>query len=246
MGPKTKLSEFIGCQLAYISQVLNGDAHLSLEQAEACNRFFGHNKREGIYFFSMLLHAKAGTPQLKLFFLEQINEILEEQKQVSKRLNLNKTLSPEVQARYYSSWDYLAINILISIPGYQEQNEISEKLGLTIERTSVVLNFLEENGLAKKNGNVYEITESGFHLDSNSPFLAQHHRNWRVQSIRSLDDIKSDDLHYSSVISCNKDDISKIREALLSAVENVRRIVRESENIDSLMCYSLDLFPVKK
>ena len=245
-GPKARLAEFIGCQLAYLSQVLNGEANLSSEQAEACNRFFGHNKRESNYFLSIVHYEKAGTSNLKKFYLEQINEILEEQKLVAKRLNLNKALSPEIQARYYSSWDYLAVNIAVSIPGFQSQKELSDKLGLSLTRLSEILNFLEESLLVKKNGDQYCIGESGFHLAAGSPFLVKHHTNWRIQAIRSLDDMKPEDLHYSSVISCDQKDIPKIKETLLSAIEKVRKTVRESENVDSLMSYSVDLFPVKK
>jgi uncharacterized protein (TIGR02147 family) len=245
-GPKARLAEFIGCQLAYLSQVLNGEANLSSEQAEACNRFFGHNKRESIYFLNIVHYVKAGTENLKKFYSDQINEILEEQKLVAKRLNLNKTLTPEIQARYYSSWDYLAVNIAVSVAGFQSQKELSEKLGLSVERLSEVLNFLEENSLVKKEGDQYSIGESGFHLAAGSPFLVKHHTNWRIQAIRSLDDMKTEDLHYSSVISCDQKDIPQIKEALLSAVEKVRKIVRESENVDSLMSYSIDMFPVKR
>ena len=84
-GPKARLAEFIGCQLAYLSQVLNGEANFSSEQAEACNRFFGHNKRESIYFINIVHYEKAGTTNLKKFYLDQINEILEEQKRQSRK-----------------------------------------------------------------------------------------------------------------------------------------------------------------
>ena len=195
---------------------------------------------------NLVHYSKAGTEPLRQFYLEQLNEILEEQKKIANKLNLKKTLGPEVQAQYYSSWDYLAVNILISIPGFQTQKNVSEKLGLSIERTSEVLHFLEQNGLARKVDQKYEIGESGFHLGAGSPFLVKHHTNWRVQCIRSLDDIKSDDLHYSSVISCSQKDVPKIRDAMVSAIDKIRKIVKESDNIDTMMSYCLDLFPVQK
>ena len=182
-GPKARLAEFIGCQLAYLSQVLNGEANLSSEQAEACNRFFGHNKRESMYFLNIVHFEKAGTSNLRKFYQDQISEILEEQKLVAKRLNLNKSLTPEIQARYYRSWDYLAVHIAVSVPGFQIQKELSEKLGLSLERLAEILNFLEENLLVTKKGDQYGFGDGGFHLTAGSPFLVKHHANWRIQAI---------------------------------------------------------------
>lgn len=52
-GEKTALAKALGCQPTYISQVLHGNAHLSLEQAEKANSFFSHTDDEE--FFSYCL-----------------------------------------------------------------------------------------------------------------------------------------------------------------------------------------------
>lgn len=245
-GPKARLAEFVGCHLAYLSQVLNGSAHLSAEQADGCNRFFGHTKGESLFFLTLVHYAKAGTEPLKQFYLGQIKDMLEEQALLKNRLELKKTHSPETQAIYYSSWEYLATHIAVSIPGIQTKAEIANALGLSLERTAEVLDFLLKTGLVKQSKGKYDITESGFHLGAGSPFLVKHHTNWRVQSLRSLDQMKPEDVHYSSVISCNRDDVAKIKDTILSAIQQIREIVKDSENADCLMSYCLDLFPVTR
>ena len=245
-GPKARLAEFVGCSLAYLSQVLNAEAHLNPEQAEGCNRFFGHGKAESLYFLSLVHYARAGTEHLRQFYLDQLKEIADEQRLLKNKLGLKKALSSENQAIFYSSWDYLAVHIAVSIPEFQEKQALAKALGLSLDRVAEVLEFLLEIGLVKQHKGKFEITESGIHLGAGSPFLVKHHTNWRVQSLRSLDQMKSEDLHYSSVVSCNSEDVPKIREILVTAIDQIRTVVRESKSEDSLMSYCLDLFPVSK
>lgn len=53
----------------------------------------------------------------------------------------------------------------------------------------------------------------------------------------------SNELHYSSVISLAEGDVPKVREKLVKAIEEVREVVRPS-NDETLFCYNLDLFKV--
>src|SRR6185437_2114301 len=76
-GARTQLAAHAGCQSAYISQVLNGAAHLSLEQAEKISRGIGQTSEEGTYFLLLIQHDRAGTPSLKSHFSNQIQEILD-------------------------------------------------------------------------------------------------------------------------------------------------------------------------
>jgi hypothetical protein len=80
-------------------------------------------------------------------------------------------------------------------------------------------------------------------------FLAQkalHHSNWRLLAMQALENEQSDELHYSSVITMRREDIPKIREAMVRAIEEVRGKVRSSTDEDSVLCYTLDLFELCK
>jgi hypothetical protein len=50
MWMKGKMAKAAGCHTAFISQVLNGSLHLSLEQAARLNSFFQHTKDEARFF----------------------------------------------------------------------------------------------------------------------------------------------------------------------------------------------------
>ncbi len=49
-GFRSKIAAALGCQVSYISQVLNKEAHFSLEQAEALNSLLGHTDEESEFF----------------------------------------------------------------------------------------------------------------------------------------------------------------------------------------------------
>lgn len=64
-GSRIKFAEGLNCQSAYITQVLNKDAHLSMEQAADASVFFNMNQDEEDYFFLMVQFGKAGTKKLR-------------------------------------------------------------------------------------------------------------------------------------------------------------------------------------
>jgi len=74
--------------------------------------------------------------------------------------------------------------------------------------------------------------------------IAKHHSNWRIKAIQSLDETHQNDLHYSSVITCSFDDSVKIKMALIQAIDEIRKIVRPSED-EGAYAYSLDFFGLK-
>jgi hypothetical protein len=57
----------------------------------------------------------------------------------------------------------------------------------------------------------------------------------------SLERETPQELHYSGVISVGQDDLPKVREALVRALDDVRGIVKKSKD-ETVYCYSLDLF----
>ena len=71
--------------------------------------------------------------------------------------------------------------------------------------------------------------------------MNKHHTNWRIKAIQSLDNKNDTDMHYSGVITCSHQDIEKIREVMLSAIQEIKALIRESQD-ETLFVYSLDLF----
>lgn len=245
-GLKSKLASTIGIQPAYLSQVLNGLAHLSLEQAEAANTFFGHSQDEAHYFLLLIQKERAGTQPLAKYFDQQINEQLKKRMTLTKRLGSKNGLSKEDHSTYYSSWHYAAIHIALTIPQLQSAESLAIHFRLPQKRVQNVLLFLREKGLATIDSDGgYRPGENFIRLGNDSPNIVQHHTNWRLSAVNSLHRETQDELHYSAVVSLSKKDIKKIKDRILEEIKNNIEIVKQSKE-EELYSYCIDFFSLKE
>lgn len=240
-GFRSRLAAALRCQSAYISQVLNGNADFSLEQAELVNGLLNHNKNEAHFFILLVQYTRAGSTSLKNYFHAQIQKVLQERVQLKDRLEYKKTLSSEDQAVYYSAWYYAAVHMLLSVPAMQAKEAVSEFLKLPMETVHSVLDFLISTGLAMEEGGRYKIGSTSIHLGADSAMSFSQHTNWRMKAIASLTKKRNTDLHYSSLVSISKNDIPKVREIMVKAIEEIRGLVRDSKE-ETVCCYLMDLF----
>lgn len=244
-GKIARLAQAIGCHSAYISQVLKGKAHFSLEQSERINQFLNHSKLESHFFILLVQYERAGTNTLKKYFLEQIELAIEKQFELKNRLQFKKTLSKEDQTIYYSAWYYSAVHVLVSVPSITTKEDFSKYLGLSVEKITEVLDFLTSVGLILCKDNRYSIGTSSIHLDRQSPMISKHHTNWRMKAIQSLEHVKTNDLHYSSVITASEQDSVKIRAIMVKAIEDIRTLVSKSKD-ERGFSYNMDFFEIKQ
>lgn len=243
-GARSRLSTAMGCQTAYTAQVLKGKANFSMEQAEAANDFLGHGEEEASYFLLLIQLARAGSPKLKARLSLQADRLKDARLQLRNRLGVGSVLGKEAQTTYYSAWYYAAIHALVSVPGFRSSTAISSHLGIEARRVQEALSFLAEVGILNEGESGYEIGTARIHLGADSPLISKHHTNWRLQAIRSLERANSEDLHYSSVISCSENDRAIIREALVKAIEEVKKTVRSSEREEVAQAFSVDFFGI--
>jgi uncharacterized protein (TIGR02147 family) len=243
-GTRARLSRSIGCQTAYTAQVLRGNAHFSLEQVEAINDFLGHTDEQGHYLLLLLQIARAGTPKLKIRFQIQAEILSKGRSQLKNRLEIEAGLEERHQIRYYSSWHYAAIHALVSIPGFQSPEKISNRLNIGLKKTQEALEFLLEAQLIEKNklGHL-KIGKGRIHLGADSPMISKHHSNWRLQAIRATEKSDEENLHYSSVISVSQKDRSLIKELLIECLKTVKPIIRDSKE-EGLCSLNLDFFEI--
>lgn len=240
-GARARLSKAIGCQTAFTAQVLRGTAHFSLEHSEAINDFLGHTDEQGHYFLLLVQHHRAGSPKLRARFLRQISTIQESQLVLKHRLKVPENLTLQEQVSYYSAWYYSAIHALASIPQFNRVDKISRYLTLDEKLVNEVVEFLVSAGLLIQGKRGLKVGTAHLHLGSDSPLVAKHHTNWRIEAIRSLEKAAPEDLHYSSVVSVSYADCARIRKCLIEAIEAAKTIVRTSPE-ERLQVISLDFF----
>lgn len=249
-GVKVAMAQALRCQPAYISQILHGAAHLSLEQADQLNVHLGHSEEEAEWLLLQVQRERAGTPSLERYFAQKLEALRKKRLNVASRLGPHRTLSREEQFRYYSSWHYAAIHVALSVPGLRTPKALAKYFRVPLRRVLEVLEFLEKIGVAHARANgTYETGESSVRLGNDSPNILRHHANWRQQAIESLDRERdredASDLHYSGVLTLSERDAARLKDRMLARLKEDLEIVRASPE-EEVYVYCLDLFQMER
>jgi uncharacterized protein (TIGR02147 family) len=242
-GVKLKLAEYLQCQNTFVSQVLNGEPHFSLEQGARLNNFFDHSNDEAKFFLLLLHFSRAGNSELKKFYQEEMSFLITKNSDLKKRTNMKGSLREKDQDIYYSSWLYSAIHILVTINEFRNVSQISKRFNLSKDKTLEILGFLTDSGLLQRDGSNYTSGSTRIHLSKDSPHINRHHTNWRMRAVNSIDMNQPSDLHFSNVVSMGEKDIVRIREIFIKAIAEARSIIKDSPE-EKLHSICVDFFEV--
>lgn len=243
-GIRKKMAEAIQRQSVFISQVLHGDALLSLSQAQTLAGWMGLGRQETHFFMLLLEKERADTPALRGYFEEQMEAIREQNRHLRHRIEGQSGAIPEKdRLRYYSAWYYGAIRILTAVPGFHSREAISRRLQLPLDIVTSTLEFLAELGLVEQKGDQFHITSQDIFLGNDSHLISRHHSNWRLRAMQSLDRERTDEIHYSHAVVISVEDAARIKQQLMTAIEANRKLVANSGS-EELFCVCLDFFRV--
>lgn len=244
-GFRSKLAESLGCQSGYISHVLNGDAHFSLEQTMGVAKFLNLTSREKKYLLLLVEFARAGTSDLRTHFNEELKILLDQHHNIKERIGDSKILSETEQSIYYSSWHYLAVHVLSSLSEHSDAKSISYALKIPEEVVGKVLLFLIQANILKDEAGMLSPGVTQVHLNRESPLIRQHHTNWRIAAIQSLMNDNRNDIHYSTVSTLSKVDAQKLRSEMLQLIERYVETVRPSEE-EVMYGFNIDFYNLIK
>ncbi len=242
-GMRAKIADALGCQVAYVSHVLAGDRHFSLEQGEALGRFFELRSEEMEFLLDLIECNRAGTAALRKILFQRLERNRLKHLQLKRRVGFEVDVSEEDQATYYSSWHYQAIRMMLTIPEYRTQKLIAQKLRIPLDRVNEVLSFFLSRGFATEENGVYTSTSKKVHLGSDSPHISKLHSNWRTHTLQALNHIRPEDFHYSAAVTLAKEDFQKVREILVKAVLDSHNIIAPSKE-ERFCVMSIDFYGV--
>jgi uncharacterized protein (TIGR02147 family) len=244
-GLISAMAKAAGCQPVYFSRVLLEKAQLSLEQAQAIQPVLKHSYEETDFFLLLVEWDRAGTQALKAYFRRKLDAAREARSDLQSRFSEAKALSREHQDTYYSSYHYAAVHTCISVPQLQTLEALEAFLNLPRERLLDVLSFLKDTGLATEKQGRYQVGLNRLHLGRDAGLIRQHHSNWRIEALKSLDrgrGAQSDkDLHYSAVVSLSEADAVRLREHWVKALEEFSRQVAPSKE-ETVRALVIDFF----
>lgn len=220
-GAKSRLAKAAGIQPAYLSHVLAGKAHLSLDQAADMAAFWDFSESETDYFLTLVAFGRSGSLKLKRHLEKKLKGI----RKVSENpfADENAKMDLELAANYYSDAVYSAIHLLLRIEELQSIDSLASHLRLEKNEVRKYLDQMETLGLVRHAQNRWFAIERNFHAEPDSPFAKMHHRNWRLRTVDSLKRNDVHDLHYTGIHTLSEDDFEKIRTVFLDAIRKSRK-----------------------
>ena len=243
-GLRRKMAEAIHTQTGYITQVLSGSAHFSAEQGLRLANFFGLPPEEREFFLLLLQLDRAGTSDYREFISSQIKKAREDRRNLSKRFKAKTFPSDKDQSRYFSSWLYACIHVMVTCERFQSSRRtIASALGIPITRATEIIDFLVQSGFIREQGGKLVAGEARAHLGTDSPFLSRHHLNWNLLALQKILTDPTTNLHYSSVVSLSKADVDAFREIFTRALDRSNKIVADSPG-EQVFAFTLNFFPV--
>jgi len=243
-GMTSKLAEAASCQRSYLSQVLNGNVHLTPDHGYGISQFLKFSEIEADYFLLLLEYDRAATSLFKSRIEAKLKKIRTDQQDLSKRISAKVIDIYDPITRYYSSWVWMAIHLLTSIPHYQTAKSIASRLEIPETLVLMTLQDLEKmEFVEKKDHQLWVYKGSNLHLTTQSPSVILHHNNWRQRALLDAALFSSTSIHYTSLVTLSKRDLEFIKTKLLDWIEQSRKIVEPSQS-EELACISIDYFKV--
>jgi uncharacterized protein (TIGR02147 family) len=238
-GEVLRLAKAIGVHSTLVSQVLNGPKDFTLEQTQALGEHLGLIATESEYLMNLVQRERAGTPKLKKHFAGQLEKLKTQSLELSQRVKRDRVLSDLESARFYSDWIYSAVGLQTSVKGFDSIEKLAEHFGLPRAKMAEMVQFLLSAGLLHDHDGRLEMGAQRTHLESGSPFLKQHHVNWRLRSMQKASGLSADELMFTAPMSLSRKDFLKLREQLVGLIQSVFELAKDSE-AETLACLNID------
>jgi uncharacterized protein (TIGR02147 family) len=233
-------SEKLGVSTTLMSQIFNADKELSLELASEFCDLMNFSDGEADYFLMLVEYSRAGSVSLRKRLKRKIESEQKKAQNIGQRLKVEE-LPDFTKAIFYSNWMYTGIRNLTAIPGLQTVDSLAEHLKMPRVQIQKVIEFLLENGLCVMEKGKLHVGPKRTHIGANSPLVAKHHQNWRLQSFQKMPLQKEEDLFFTFPMSLSKADAKKIRQYLPSVIEEIHKIVGPSDS-EEVRCLNIDFF----
>lgn len=240
-GQFRKMALHLGLNSVVISQIFKGDRELTAEQAFELSEFFGLSVMERDFFILMVQLSRAGTYKLQEHYKTQMDEIKKKSQKLESRMEKYDELSEGGKAEFYSSWLYSGVRMASFLNEGQSIDDIANRLGLTNSKVIEVMEFLVRHGLCLKKEGLYSAGPARTHLEQKSPLAANHHRNWRIKSFENNQELKPDELFYTSPMVLGEEDFKRVRKILVQSIEKVTKLLGPSP-CEKLACLNIDWY----
>ena len=240
-GQLLRFAQSLGINPATVTLVLKGVKDFTLEQAmDACD-YFALSGLETEFFMTLVLRSRAGKPNLKKSFENKIAVLREKALNLKDRLPAAQDFDESAKATFYSQWFYSGVRLASALPNCHSAEQLADRLELPHSLVQQVLKFLIETGLCVRNEAGVTFGPRDTHIGADDPMVLRHHTNWRQKAIEQMPVKKGNELYYTHPMALAQEDISKVRQLLVQAIDQIVEVVGPSES-EEVMCLNIDWF----
>lgn len=243
-GYKSRLAAAADSQSSHISQVLSGSTHLTVEQAYGITRFWHFDNDATTFFINLVQRERSSNLEFTEYLTREIQKLRSKKNRLSDNINSRATISNPEGSRYYASWIYPAIHMLVTIPRYGSINALVAKLKIPEETVEKVVTDLVNMGLLTRDGSHLSVSQSNIHIESDSPWNISYHNIWRnVANQKMQQGMSSQNVHFTTLYSLSETDCKKLRAMVLDFIHSTRELVLPSRE-EKIVGFTCDLFEV--
>lgn len=238
-GYQKKLAQAAKVIPSFISQVLNGDRHLTADQAANLTKFWSLDTIQTEYFLTLVYLARCGSKSYQEFLEQKLREIKTKlQSEVKQREAYIVDKSTQIQ--YFTNWLFQAVHMLMTIPKYSSPQKIANRLKINESSVLKSLEILSEIGLVEKKNDRWIIIKEQLHLPKESMLHWNFQNAWRQYSMTKLS-LDSADLNYTFVMSTSKKNYEKLKNLLIQLIAEADQIAKGGDE-EEVYCLNLDFF----
>lgn len=228
-GQLSRAAEAIQTQRSYLSRVISEELHLTPDHAFKLARFWKMPVDEREYFRTLVDLDRAADPEFRAYLKQRALDMKSKHDSIQERAARTEFSIDNFQLGYFSTWLWSAIHFLTSIPEFQTEDALADRLGVKRVQLLFYLEQLKAQGFVEKIGGRWVYKGGEFHAPKNSPLVVLHHQNWRHRAILDAQDFGSANLHFTSVQTLSKDDFERIKALLLDFISDASSIAGPSK-----------------
>lgn len=108
--------------------------------------------------------------------------------------------------QYYSAWHYSAVHKAVGITRLQTVEALAERLNLSSSAVLKALMHLEALDLVRHRDDRWLAREENASLPGCSGFAGVNHASWRQKAVFSAQNLATENLHYTALLSLSRKD----------------------------------------
>lgn len=240
-GQLSRAAEAIQTQRSYLSRVISEELQLTPDHAFKLARFWKLNAAERQYFCLLVDFDRAADPEFRAHLKQQAQEMKAKHDSVQERAARTAFSVDTFQLGYFSSWIWTALHFLTSIPAFQTEEALADRLGLKREQLRFYLEQLSAQNFIEHKGSRWVYKGGEFHAPKNSPLVLLHHQNWRQRAILDAQDFSHSNVHFTAVHTVSKQDAESIKALMLEFITESSAIAAPS-NPEEAVAVTCDFF----